>query len=184
MAPHTPAVCSFRNYPFCFLHSEVLSTSPISFPLYPSPSLLHCPMVLNNRLRVLDLRSPRPPRPGCRASQRPFPAHRGGLLQGGKALCPGGCGFLKSLMPPDELLHTIHRVSKVPAGQVGLLGDQPCFGHRGVPRELAHFQYCHGEQATEPPTGPKSLLALSSGPSTDKELVVRREAFAGVPAQW
>ena len=45
-------------------------------------------------------------------------------------------------MPLDELFHAVHRVSIVPAGQVGLLGDQPRFGHGGIPEKLTHLQHC------------------------------------------
>lgn len=72
-------------------------------------------------------------------------AHRGQPLQGGEALLPGGGGLLEGLVAFDELLHLVHTLAHLPAGQVGLLAQQPGLRYTRVPGELVHLQDWGGQ---------------------------------------
>lgn len=66
--------------------------------------------------------------------------HRGQSLQRCKPLVPGGRGFLERFVPLDQLLHLIHALPNLTAGQVGLLAQQPGLSHTCISGELVHLQ--------------------------------------------
>lgn len=74
-------------------------------------------------------------------------AHRGQPLQGREALLPGGSGLLEGLVAFDELLHLIHTLTHLPAGEVGLLAQQPRLCHTRIPGELMHLQDYEGAKS-------------------------------------
>lgn len=67
-------------------------------------------------------------------------------------------------MPLQQLLHRIHRLPVVAAGQVGLLSHEPRLGHRSVTGELAHLQHCgkDGQCSAPGPAAPPPPALLHS----------------------